>query len=95
MSEMFQIQKEVSRAYVMINCHDGSEETALEFLHSISGIKQIEHTIGIHDILVEIKTDTIEKLRDIIEFQIRKMPMVRSTTTLICGQSSEDGEYEW
>ena len=79
----------------MINCEDGSEDLVLEFLRPIKGIKQIEHTIGIHDILVEIKTETIEKLRDIIEFQIRRIPSVRSTTTLICGETYDEGDFEW
>lgn len=90
MSEMFQVQS-AGRAYVMINCEYGSEDMVLDILRDMRCIKQIEHTVGIHDIFVEISGETLEDLRNIIEFQIRKIPVVKSTTTLICGKTYEVG----
>jgi len=73
-------------AYIMINCELGSEDSVIEQLKSIPGIKEVQGVFGNYDILVKIQTPSIESLRDIIIFQIRKIPEIHCTTTIMCSK---------
>ncbi|TLX67299.1 MAG: Lrp/AsnC family transcriptional regulator [Thaumarchaeota archaeon] len=73
-------------AYIMINCELGSEDFVIEQLKSIPGIKEVQGVFGNYDILVKIQTQSIESLRDIIIFQIRKIPEIYCTTTIMCSK---------
>ena len=84
MSEMFEQDKAQSRAYLMINCDSGSEEHVLDEIRTFPEIKESTLTIGRHDILALVQTDSTDSLRDVIVLKIRKIPEVRCTTTLVC-----------
>jgi DNA-binding Lrp family transcriptional regulator len=71
-------------AYVMINCEMGYELPVSEELKTITGITEIERTVGNYDIIAKIEVETVESLRDIIAFRIRRVGGVLSTTTLMC-----------
>ena len=76
-------------AYVLISCDLGGEEEVISELKAIDGIKEIFVAFGVYDILVKAEGENIEILRDsIIGRQIRKIPRIRSTLTLmaIAGQ---------
>jgi len=77
-------------AYVMINCESGFESSTIDELKKIDGVKEVEGTFGNYDILAKIEAPSIESLRDIITFKIRKIANITSTTTLVCA----DGEVE-
>jgi len=70
-------------AYVLINCELGSEEQIIDELKHISGVKEIHGTFGAYDILAKVESDTVEKLRETITWEIRKIPKIRSTLTLM------------
>ena len=84
MSEMFQIDKVQSKAYVMINCEGGSEEHVLDEIRTFPEIKHSTLTIGRADILALIEACSPEELREIIYIKIRKIPEIRCTTILVC-----------
>jgi len=71
-------------AYVMITCKTGLESSVVEELKSITGITEVECTSGNYDIIAKIEVQSVESLRDIIAFKIRKAGGVLSTTTLLC-----------
>ena len=73
-------------AYVMINCELGSEESILDQLRSTEGVKEAQGTYGSYDIITKIETKSIESLRDILTFQIRKIEKIKSTTTVVCAK---------
>ncbi len=77
---------EMESAYIMINCELGSEETIIEHLKSIPGVKEVKGVLGNYDILAKVQALSIESLRDIITFQIRKIPQIHSTTTVMCSK---------
>ena len=58
-------------------------------LKAISGVKEVHGTFGAYDILAKIESPTVEALREIITWKIRKIEKIRSTLTLmgIEGQS--------
>lgn len=70
-------------AFVMITCEDYHDTSIVEALQSIPEVKEIQHTYGNYDVIVKIETDTADSMRDVIESQIRKIPRIRATTTLI------------
>jgi DNA-binding Lrp family transcriptional regulator len=59
----------------------------MEELKSIKCIKEMTTTVGPYDIVTKIAVPSIETLREIIAFKIRRIQKVRTTTTIICEQS--------
>lgn len=70
-------------AYVLINCDLGSEEEIIREIKTMDGVKEVEGTYGVYDIVAKVESDSMEKLKNIITWKIRRMPKVRSTVTLI------------
>ncbi len=70
-------------AYVIINSDLGYEEQIIEELKHISDVKEIHGTFGAYDILAKVESDTAEKLRETITEEIRKIPRILSTLTLM------------
>jgi DNA-binding Lrp family transcriptional regulator len=73
-------------AYIMINCELGSEDSVIEQLKSIPGIKEVQGVFGNYDILAKIEIPSLKSLRDIIAFKIRKIPEIHCTTTIMCSK---------
>lgn len=70
-------------AYVMINCELGAEAEIIEKLKEIEQVKDVFETIGTHDMMVKLQAENFEKVREIVSWNIQKLPKVRSTGTLI------------
>lgn len=71
-------------AYVMLNCESGCEDFVMDQLKAIEGVREIQGTFGSYDILIKIEIPSVEALRDILVFKIRKIEKVTFTTTLVC-----------
>lgn len=67
----------------MINCESGSEARIIDEIREIHGVKECVRTTGPYDILAIIESNTVESLKEIIENNIRKIPHVNTTTTLV------------
>ncbi len=70
-------------AYVMLNCELGAEAEIIEKLKELEQVTDVFETIGTHDMLVKLQADNFEKIREIVSWNIQKLPKVRSTATLI------------
>tara|TARA_B100000470_G_scaffold28215_1_gene18421 strand:- start:105 stop:344 length:240 start_codon:yes stop_codon:yes gene_type:complete len=70
-------------AYILLNCELGSEESIIQQLKSIDGVVEVHGTFGAYDILAKIESTTVEILREIITWKIRKIDQIRSTLTLM------------
>jgi len=70
-------------AYILLNCELGSEESIIQQLKNIDGVSEVCGTFGAYDILTKIESPTVEALREIITWKIRKIGQIRSTLTLI------------
>ncbi len=70
-------------AYVMLNCDLGAEAEIIEKLKELEQVIDVFETIGTHDMLVKLQADNFEKIREIVSWNIQKLPKVRSTSTLI------------
>ena len=73
----------MSTAYVLINCDLGSEEFVISELKSIEGVVEIHGIFGAYDILAKVEASLVEKLRETITWEIRKIIKIRSTLTLM------------
>ena len=73
----------VATAYILINCELGSEESIIQQLKNIDSVIEVHGTFGAYDILAKIESPTVEVLREIITWKIRKIDQIRSTLTLM------------
>ena len=70
-------------AYVMLNCELGAEVEIIEKLKELEYVSDVFETIGTHDMMVKLQAENFEKIREIVSWNIQKLPKVRSTATLI------------
>ena len=73
----------MATAYILINCELGSEESIIQQLNNIDDVLEVHGTFGAYDILAKIESTTVEVLREIITWKIRKIDQIRSTLTLM------------
>lgn len=71
------------KAFVLINSHFGEKKSDLvKAFKKINTIK-IYKVDGTYDFLVEVNAENMDKLKDIIHWQIRRIDKISSTVTLI------------
>ena len=71
------------RAYVLFNVESGSEDNVLKQLRSLNNVEEAYVSYGVYDLVVRIKADTMEELKESVTHKIRTIKQVRSTLTLI------------
>ncbi len=79
----------MATAYVLINCELGSEQKVIDMIKPIDGVKEVRGVFGAYDILAKIETASVERLREIITWKIRKIDRIRSTLTLMGVEGQE------
>ena len=72
----------MSQAFVLINCELGSEEHIISELKTFPDVKNVQGTFGAYDIIAEISSESVEKIRETFTWKIRKIEKIRSTLTL-------------
>ena len=72
----------MDKAYMLISCEIGEEQSLYSQLQEIPEIKNCLITYGSYDIVAEFVTDTTSQMNDVIVSKIRKLPKIRSTITL-------------
>jgi DNA-binding Lrp family transcriptional regulator len=81
------LEKEMPRAFVLINVESGSEEKVLEKLSKLAGIEEAYYSYGVYDIIAKVRADSMEGLKDLVSRNIRGVSNVNSTLTLIIMES--------
>jgi len=71
------------QAYVLLNVEPGSENKVLERLKDVSIVDEAYVSYGVYDLIIKVKADTMEALKDSISHKIRTTDQVRSSVTLI------------
>ena len=71
------------KAYVLINTDPDVEEEFIEEVTNMEGVIEVASVYGRYDFVVIIESDTMEKVKDIITWKIRRIRSVKSTITLI------------
>lgn len=70
-------------AFVLINAEIGSEEEVLSELKKIPNVKEAYLVYGVYDIVGKVQAETMDKLKEVITWKIRRLDKVRSTLTMI------------
>jgi len=75
-------------AFVLINTEIGSESEVLKTLKKVSGVKEAYSVYGVYDIIAKIQAETMDKLKEMVTWNIRRLDKVRSTLTMIVTEES-------
>ena len=73
----------MATAYVLINTDMGYEGDVLKQLKEMQGVKEVYLVYGVYDIIAKIEADTMEQVKEIITWKIRRLEKVRSTLSMI------------
>jgi DNA-binding Lrp family transcriptional regulator len=73
----------MTRAFVLLNVETGSEDNVLKQLKQIGVVEAAYVSYGVYDLIMKIKADTMEELKEAVTHKIRTINQVRSTLTLI------------
>ena len=74
------------RAYILFNVGSGSEDQVLKDAQSIGGVQEAYVSYGVYDLVMKIKTESMEQLKELISHHLRRIDNVRSTLTLILAE---------
>ena len=79
-------------AYVLINCDLGSEDDIIKELKKLPEVVEVSGVFGVYDIIVRIHSDSMDKLREVVTWNVRRIDKVRSTLTMMVieGQGDKD-----
>jgi len=70
-------------SYVLINIEPGSEEEVLKEVRKVPNVKDCHRIYGLYDMIAKVEADSMDGLKEIITWKIRRLPGVRSTLTTI------------
>ena len=69
--------------YVLINVELGSEEEVLKEIKKLPNVKDCHRLYGIYDMIAKVEAESLDTLKQIVTWNIRRLPGVRSTVTTI------------
>jgi DNA-binding Lrp family transcriptional regulator len=70
-------------AFVLINAEIGSEDEVLKDLRAMEQVKEAYVVYGVYDIVAKVESETMDKLKEIVTWKVRRLNKVRSTLTMI------------
>jgi DNA-binding Lrp family transcriptional regulator len=70
-------------AFVLINTEIGSEADVLKDLKKVEGVEEAHAVYGVYDIIARVKASTMDRLKEIVTWKVRRLDKVRSTLTMI------------
>ena len=70
-------------AYVLITTETGAVNNVLASLKKLDSVKETYMVYGVYDIIAKVKAETMEKLKEIVTWNLRSLDEVRSTLTMI------------
>ena len=74
----------MATAFVLLNAELGAEIEVLNGLKMIDEVKETHLIYGVYDIIARIEADTMDDLRKVIGWKVRRLTRARSTITMIC-----------
>lgn len=70
-------------SYVLINVELGSEEEVLREVRKVPNVKECHRLYGIYDMIAKVEADSMDTLKQVVTWKIRRLTGVRSTVTTI------------
>jgi DNA-binding Lrp family transcriptional regulator len=71
------------KAFVLINTELGQEAIVVKSLSHVQGINDVQALYGIYDVIAEVEADSMDKVKEIVFNNIRRLENVKTTITLI------------
>jgi len=75
-------------AFVFMNIDAGGEQDVLKALRSIENVKEAHLVYGVYDLVARIEAETMDRLKEIVTWKVRRLDKVRSTLTTIVMESA-------
>jgi len=75
-------------AVVLLNTDLDVQDKVLESLRLVDGVEEAHALYGVYDLLVKIKGNSIDKLKEITKFRIKPIVGVNSSLTLMIVQGN-------
>ena len=75
-------------AIVLVNAETGSEDEVVAELRKIGNVKESYEVYGVYDVVAKVEAESLDKLKEIITWKIRKLDKVRSTLTMLVIEDS-------
>jgi len=76
-------------AFVLVNTEIGSETDVLKDLRKVEGVEEAFAVYGVYDVIARVKAETMDKLKEIVTWRVRRLDKVRSTLTMIVVEESK------
>ena len=70
-------------AYVLITTESGAVDSVLATLKKMDSVEETYMVYGVYDIIATVKAETMDKLKEIVTWNLRSLDKVRSTLTMI------------
>ena len=70
-------------AFVLINADLDSEKYIIEQLNKLECVTNIDSVYGVYDIIIKIEANTMDEVKNIVSYNVRRINHVRSTLTMI------------
>jgi DNA-binding Lrp family transcriptional regulator len=71
------------KAYVLVVTDPGATRRVFEALGKVPGVTELHEVMGPYDIIVEIQVNNLVDVPPILSNQIRAIPGIQSTTSLV------------
>jgi len=71
------------KAIVLINTDVGMEDEVVRQLSNMPEVREVHIVYGVYDLVAIVEAHSFDELRSAIVNKIRRLPHIKSTTTLI------------
>jgi DNA-binding Lrp family transcriptional regulator len=71
------------KAYILVVTDPGATRRVFDALARVEGVAEIHEVMGPYDIIVELDVPTLAEVPPILSQQIRTIPGIQSTTSLV------------
>jgi DNA-binding Lrp family transcriptional regulator len=76
-------------AFVLINAEIGAEDDVIKALDKIANVVEAYVVYGVYDIVSKVEAESMNRLKEIVTWKIRRLDRVRSTLTMIVMEGTE------
>ena len=70
-------------AFVLINAELDSEKYIIEQLNKLECVTNVDSVYGVYDLVIKLEANTMDEVKNIISYNVRRINYVRSTLTMI------------
>ncbi|MCX6653827.1 MAG: Lrp/AsnC ligand binding domain-containing protein [Candidatus Bathyarchaeota archaeon] len=73
----------MATAFLLLNIETGLEVEVMKDLKDLDEVKEVHKLDGTYDVIARMETDTMQELKDAVNWKIRRLENVYSTLTMI------------